>query len=99
MTSAELCGFTLKDILVSKSKKVENNFVEQPTDEFDEIVELNFDIDDEIQESIEASRFQFCQHHTWDIFVRKWLFSNYSLSLLYFDWKNNLGEKAARKIY
>ena len=57
MTSAELCGFTLKDILIAKSKKVENNFVEQSTDEFDnEIVELTFDVDDEIRESIETSR-------------------------------------------
>ena len=57
MTSAELCGFTLKDILIAKSKKVENNFVEQSTDEFDnEIVELTFDVDKEIRESIETSR-------------------------------------------
>jgi hypothetical protein len=63
MTSAELCGFTLKDILISKSKKVENNLVEHSTDKFDdEIVEMTFDVDDEIQESIEASRFQFHQH-------------------------------------
>ena len=65
MTSAELCGFTLKDILIAKSKKVENNFVEQSTDEFDnEIVELTFDVDDEIRESIEVSRCQFDQHFT-----------------------------------
>ena len=63
MTSAELCGYTLKDVVMSKSKpelepkpNPENNhFIETSNKEI-EIDELEFDIDEEIRDAIESSR-------------------------------------------
>ena len=60
MTSAELCGFTLRDVVMSKSKpkpKTENNnHLEEASNEELEIDELEFDIDEEVRDAIELSR-------------------------------------------